>query len=121
MTGKEVLQAFLDGEKIRHKNWNNNEYVIIDSHNFIVFEDGEMADGFDNDRVDLQAILDGDYELYKEPKKTKKVTYYKYYYTEKDYPWRMNSTTWTTKPFSDHALSGDVLIETEERVFEIEE
>ena len=64
----ELLKMFADGAKIRHKNWDKDEYVVLKGN--IVIDDEDYPTTYV--KPALSSILNGEYELYKEPKKLKR-------------------------------------------------
>lgn len=68
-TPAELLKMFADGAKIRQKRWAKNEYIFLKGND--VFDAGNacITKTF---RPSISSILEGEYELYKEPKKLKR-------------------------------------------------
>lgn len=69
MTTREVLQALLDGKKVRRRSWSAENYIhLVD--NDLVYDIGELVITVD--------FSDGNWEVYVEPKPKKTVWQWRY-------------------------------------------
>lgn len=69
MNNREAIQALLEGKKIRVKNWSSSSYIYFCEKGII----GE------NGRSEYFSFSNkNEWELYEEPKKKKKITFYEY-------------------------------------------
>lgn len=75
---KEMMQALIDGKKIRVKTWPDNEFIHLSNGYFYSNEGSQFVPSLD---------FFNKYEIYEEPKKTRKVTLTRYLIEEQGHLW----------------------------------
>ena len=70
MNKKQAIQAMLDGKKVKHSEFDTNQYFQFNNFSDLIDEEGE--------EYSLTEMLQGDYQLYQEPPKTETINVIKF-------------------------------------------
>ena len=109
MDKKDAIKAMLDGKKARHNEWKNEQYILFDSSTFRTERNIIYTFSL--------ATSDFDWEIYAEPKKKIKKTYWRAWYEDSGI--LHHTDFYDTKELD--TLEEEDIVEWESKIIETEE